>query len=140
MEFFLGFLVTVVTAALVAKRYQDLYANAPQRGGIEFSQTRKFMLAPGAYFDDALFNVKAKTQASEFIAKNSTRILVLADQAYWIKDNALYVANFTDRGVDSESAKVVDTMAMDDVELKKIIYVIDKLTEGSQIDPGDTGN
>ena len=64
--------------------------------------------------------------------KHTLRILTLGNRAYWIKDNAVHEADIVDGYIDGESTKVLDIMAMDDVELKKITYVVDKLTEGTQ--------
>jgi hypothetical protein len=38
----------------------------------------------------------------------------------------------TDQGIDEESKKVVDIMAMDDVQLKEIEFIVGKLTEGNK--------
>lgn len=64
--------------------------------------------------------------------KHTLRILTLGDRAYWIKDNAVHEAAIVDGHIDGESTKVLDTTAMDDVELKKMIFIVDKLTEGTQ--------
>jgi hypothetical protein len=39
-----------------------------------------------------------------------------------------------------DSVKPVDIMGMDAVELEKMIFIIEKLTEGTANDSGDSGN
>ena len=75
---------------------------------------------------------KINSQATKHRDKNVFRILALGNRAYWIRDNAVYEAEIVDGHIDKESAKVVDMSHIDDVELKKMIYVVEKLTEGSQ--------
>lgn len=60
------------------------------------------------------------------------RFLLLNGKAYWITDNAVFVADVDDQGIIEESKKVVDTMAMDDVQLKEIEFIVNKLTEGNR--------
>jgi hypothetical protein len=71
--------------------------------------------------------------------KNQQRMIFTEDKAYWIKDNAFYEAKVVDGEIDKENAKVVDTMAMDKVELDKMIFIVEKLTEGIKNDFGNPG-
>ena len=71
-----------------------------------------------------------KTQSRKHSNKNSLRVLFVENRAYWIQDNALYTADLIDGLVDQESAAIVDTMAMDKVQLKEMSFIVDKLTEG----------
>jgi hypothetical protein len=80
------------------------------------------------------------TQSSVHEAKKFTTVLVLEDVAYWIKDNKVYSASILEDKIDGESTSVVDTMGMDEVELNKMIFIIDKLTEGANNDRSDSGN
>ena len=61
------------------------------------------------------------------------------DRAYWIKDNTFYEANLVDGEVDKNTTKVVDTMTMDKVELDKMAFIVQKLTEGTRNDFGNPG-
>ena len=58
------------------------------------------------------------------------RVMFLEDKAYWIKDNAFFTANVFDGIIDEESTSRVDIMGMDDVQLKEMSFIVDKLTEG----------
>jgi len=62
--------------------------------------------------------------------KNSyMKVMVVKNKAYWIKDNTFYVTDVVEGEVVKENAKQVDTMAMDKVELKEIMFIVEKLRE-----------
>ena len=62
------------------------------------------------------------------------------DRAYWIKDNQFMVAETENGMVVNDTSARVDTMAMDSVELDKMVFIVGKLTEGINNDRGDSGN
>jgi hypothetical protein len=66
--------------------------------------------------------------------------MFIDDMAYWIENDGLHEAVLQDGGVDMETKKKVDIMSMNDVELKKMIFVVEKLTEGKINDSGTSGN
>jgi predicted membrane protein len=83
---------------------------------------------------------KLVTQSSKHEESKLTRVLVLENTAYWITNNQVYYANISEDKIDMESTSVVDTMGMDKVELDKMIFIIDKLTEGTDNDHSNSGN
>ncbi len=77
------------------------------------------------------FPVRPKRQSSEYEKKNTTRIIYMDNQAWWIENGSLTVAGISEDGeIDFESKKGVDTMTMDKVQLDKTIFIVEKLTEG----------
>ncbi len=52
----------------------------------------------------------------------------------------MHKARFTDGKIDEENKIRVDMMAMDKVELDKMIFIVDKLTEGLTDDSGNSGH
>lgn len=97
------------------------------------------IIKPALPILEALQQYKTKdTQSRLFEKKLSTRVLVMGNLAYWIKDNQVYSAEMQNNEIDNNSVKVVDIMGMDDVQLKKIMFIIDTLTEGSN--GNDSGN
>ena len=69
------------------------------------------------------------TQSSDYAKKNSIKVMFIQDKAYWIKDNQLYTADVVNGEVDKFTTKEVDTMTMNDVELKNTMFIVEKLTE-----------
>ena len=79
-------------------------------------------------------------QSKNHRKKTHVRVLIIDEKAYWKKDNVLYVADIYDNDIDRENAVRVDIMGMDKVELDKMIFIIDQLTDGDGNDSGSTGN
>lgn len=80
-----------------------------------------------------------KTQATDFHDKRSLRILIVEDRAYWIEHNTLYEAEIIDGNMDPSTTKAIDTMVLDKVQLDKIIFVVDRLTERFNDEDSGTG-
>jgi hypothetical protein len=80
------------------------------------------------------------SQAQKHQDKTNVRVLFVDDKAYWIKDNQFMVAETENGMVVNDTSTRVDTMAMDSVELDKMVFIVGKLTEGINNDSGDSGN
>ena len=78
------------------------------------------------------------TQSRKILEKNQIRIIFSENRAYWIKNNMFLQADLVNGEVDDSTTKVVDTMTMDKVELDKMIFIVQKLTEGTTNDGGDS--
>jgi hypothetical protein len=81
-----------------------------------------------------------KTQATEFERKQYVPVMLVDHQAYWILNNTLMVADEIDGSIDKDSARAVDTMGMDKVQLDKTIFIVDALTEGAENDSWNSRN
>lgn len=140
MEFIFGSLVTLVTIFLVARLFINNRAIAPLSimpytqsyvhqvsGPLQRSPMPSFLSFPNR-------------QSYSWQAENSLRIFVMEDEAYWIKDNQVHVAEISENGDVSESGKVVDMMGMSRVQLDKMMYIVDRLTEGKNNDIGNPRN
>ena len=80
------------------------------------------------------------TQSKNHDNKNNIKVIIIDNSAYWIKDNAFYTAFIDPHGtVDKDTTRIVDTMAMDPVELDKMLFIMDKLREGLNNDSGSSG-
>lgn len=82
-----------------------------------------------------------KTQSRLHDSKTNIKVIIMDNQAYWIKDNIFYTADMQmDGNVDKDTTRTVDTMAMNKVQLNKMMFIIDRLREGVFDDSGGTGN
>jgi hypothetical protein len=61
----------------------------------------------------------------------TVKVAVYEDKAYWVHDNVFYEAEVT-REPDFTTAQPVDTMKMNQKELKKLLKVLDDLKEESE--------
>lgn len=80
---------------------------------------------------------KNNTQSRKLMSADELRVVFVDSLAYWIKDNCFYQARVIDGKIDDFSKKKVDTMGMNKVELDKMFFIVQKLTEGKQNDGRD---
>lgn len=84
--------------------------------------------------------VNRNTQSYKHEEKTNVRVIVSDGQAFWIRDNLFYSANFLGDMIDKDSTSVVDTMGMNKVELDKMLFIIDQLRDGKDNDSSSTGD
>ena len=137
MEYFVGAVLTLV--AVMVTRFFVAKDNE-KSGGIEisYSQSNVYdLIRP--FLPKNMVRKLPPSQSSKHYDKIFTKILIDGDNAYWIKDNTFYTGQIVDGDVDKESAKPVDTMAMDKVQLDKMIGIIETLTKGNFNDYRNSG-
>jgi hypothetical protein len=129
LEYLLGATLTVIIV-IIANRLLVPSFKETSKVKLRYSQSHIYnLMAP--LLDYAPKEIhKKETQARKHMKQAYVRVVIMDNNAYWIKDNALYVADLVEGAVDKESAKRVDTMKMDKVELDKTMFVVEKLREG----------
>lgn len=142
MEYLIGFFVGTV---LMVLSYRFMIKNNLTKDSsvvISYSQSHIFnILKPFASIAYSLDKPTLKTQATEYEKSQTVRVIMADGQAYWIRDNVFYTANINeDYSVDNDSTRTVDTMSMDKVQLDKIIFIVDKLTEDIDNDDSNSRN
>jgi hypothetical protein len=138
-EYFLGFLVAIVMLVLLRFLIPRTIRNNPINK-IRYSQSHIHEIT-SHYLPDSLFlPIKKPRQSSNHEKSINLKVLFFEKEAYWIKGNTLFIAEQEDGIVKEETAKRVDTMGMNRVQLEKVIYIVDILNEGNQNDSGYTRN
>ena len=137
MEYFAGSIVTLVTMYIVAKLVNHPKNNVkPVK--TDFSQSRQYELTADFI---PVFRPKPKiSQSIRHEQSQYSRIFFIGEDAYWIEDNRVYTAKFRDGIVDHENKETVDMTTIDKVELDKMIFVVERLTEGLSDDSGNSRN
>lgn len=98
---------------------------------IRQSQAQLFDITKNTEYIIKMLEEKLESQASKHRASNMVRIVFVENQAYWIRDSVFYTADIDDEGyIDAETTRAVDTMTMDKVQLEKMSFIVEKLTEG----------
>lgn len=138
LEYLIGSSVTIIVLAfsLFLMRLSNKY-KYPIKVSASQSRTHQLM-APvtiNVYPEKDLV-----TQSTNHYDRNQVRVLMTENHAYWIANNALQVADIVDGIVQEDSAKKVDMMGMDKVELEEMIFIVEKLTEGKSNDRWSSGN
>jgi hypothetical protein len=137
MEYFAGSLLTLITMYIVAKLVNSP-KNNPRRVNLRFSQSRQNELVKD------YIPLKRKpplvSQSSKHLSSQYSRVVFVNDIAYWLEDGRMQQAPFDGTAVDYENKITVDMMAMDSVELDKMVFIVERLTEGLTDDSGNSGN
>lgn len=69
-----------------------------------------------------------KSQSTIHDKKNSIKVIIMDNSAYWIRDNAFYMADMSiDGTVNKDTTRQVDTHTMSKVQLDKMLFIIDQL-------------
>jgi hypothetical protein len=135
MEYFLGSLITLLIMSYFGKRTAQSIAKPIKK--LVYSQSYIDNLVAEKIISELLPAItQKKTQATEHFKKDEVRVIVIEKEAYWIVEQTLYTANIVDGTVDNDTTKKVDTMTMDDVQLEKTQFIVQKLTEGKGNDSG----
>lgn len=139
MEFFSGIIFAFATIYFVRRFIlNDKNVKANKVASLTYRQSYVFdLIAP--YLDATHFQVLPDTQAYRHESKNKLRVFLYNNKAYWIKDNGLYHADIVNGEIDESSTKVVDTMALDKVQLDEMVFIVQQLTEGMTNDGGSAG-
>jgi hypothetical protein len=78
---------------------------------------------------------EVKRQSTDYEKSQTVQVILTDGQAYWIRDNVFYTADIDENFyINNESTRRVDTMSMDKVQLEKIMFIVDRLTEESKND------
>jgi hypothetical protein len=86
---------------------------------------------------------KKISQTTKHYESVNIKVVIAEHQAYWIANNKFYVADVDHQNhmVNQETAREVDTMTMDDVQLKRISEIVELLRKDTDdsSNPGEQG-
>lgn len=85
-------------------------------------------------------NLKIKTQSRKYHEKMNIKVIIVDQNAYWVKDNIFYTAPMINEHIDNSLAQEVDTISMDKVQLEQMLFIMDKLREGIDNDSRSSGD
>jgi hypothetical protein len=104
------------------------------------TQSSKHIIKQAINSQNQTTETKKETQSRKHEERTKIRVIIVDNQAYWVKDNVFYTADMVHGDVDKETTRTVDTMAMNKVQLDKMIFIMDRLQEGNNFnDSGSTG-
>jgi hypothetical protein len=130
MEYLVGSLATIITV-LLSRLFFKKKETRKVSVEIRESQAIRFEMIKDSGTIYELLHPKVNTQATRHHENNLVRIIFVESQAYWIRSNVFYTADLDEMGlVDFDSTRAVDTMTMSKVQLDKMSFIVEKLTEG----------
>ncbi len=141
MEYVVGSVLTLITI-ISCNLLLRSKTNKTVSTGINFSQSRLHELIKPLDILTDFVRIMSKreipTQSRNHHASQHVRVIMSESEAYWIANNTFYVADVIDSLIVQETTREVDTMVMDDVQLKKIMEIVKML--GDNNDSGSSGN
>ena len=139
MEYFLGSAITMlamyVTTRLIAYNKVKNKKDIPR-----YSQSHIHMLILPLLPEIRKYKKKMITQSSKHEEKTNVKVVIMDNKAYFIKNGTFYCADMHGTEIDGANATSVDTMAMDKVQLDKMLFIMDQLRDGKKNDSGDSRN
>jgi hypothetical protein len=139
-KYFLGSAITLLTMFVIAKFFYKEEKPVKKINPYRYSQSAIHHLVSPFIPKNKTTKEKKISQTRKHFDKTNIRVIIVEDEAYWIKDNIFYTAAMTDEGVDKDTTSVVDTMGMNKVQLDKMLFIIDQLRDGKQYDSGSSGD
>jgi len=83
-------------------------------------------------------NPKPLSQLTKRKEKDTIKVIVLENNAYWVSDNIFYIAEAVNGEIQHHTAKPIDTNVLSEKDLKKMLFILDKLKDEKN-DSGSSG-
>ncbi len=134
MEYLIGSLSTFIILGLMSKK---MLKGKNNKISLSYRQSHIFDIVKPLL--PPVKKPEVKTQSKAYEDKTNVKVIIMYNQAFWIKDNVFYMADMREGYVDKETTRRVDTMGMDKVELDKMLFIMDQLRDGKINDSGSSG-
>ncbi len=134
MEYLIGSLSTFIILGLMSKK---MLKGKNNKISLSYRQSHIFDIVKPLL--PPVKKPEVKTQSKAYEDKINVKVIIMYNQAFWIKDNVFYMADMKEGYVDKETTRRVDTMGMDKVELDKMLFIMDQLRDGKINDSGSSG-
>lgn len=106
----------------------------------EYSQSSIHRIIKGMLQLQTVDHPSKQSQSEQHAEKNSIKVIFMDDKAYWVTNNIFYCADAVNGNVDTESAQPINTENMTKTDIDKLLFILDKLGNGSSNDSGGSGN
>lgn len=118
----------------------DKINNGTRSKKIEYSQSSIHRIIKDMVGQSYIDHPSRQSQAEKHAEKNSIKVIFMEDKAYWVANNVFYCANAVNGDVDTETAEPINTENMNKTDIDKLLFILDKLGDGSNNDSGGSGN
>jgi hypothetical protein len=92
------------------------------------------------FFKDIFDDKVITSQSKIWKERQTTRVVIIDQRAYWVSNNMFYVGDTVDGKVRPETGKPLDTTKMSKREVDKMLFILDNLKNGKINDSGSAGN
>lgn len=70
---------------------------------------------------------KKMTQMQKIRAKNTIKVAIVGDKAYWVHNNTFYESDVVDGYVDNYAARPINAHKLSKKELNNLLDILDKI-------------
>ena len=105
-----------------------------------YSQSDMHNILKNFFFKDIFDDKVITSQSKIWKEKQTTRVVIIDQRAYWVSNNMFYVGDTVDGKVRPETGKPLDTTKMSKREVDKMLFILDNLKNGKINDSGSAGN
>jgi hypothetical protein len=126
MEYLLGSLVTILCVYVINRLVVKSVSSA--KISIRYSQSHFHSIMSS--LEPPMIKPRPITQANKHNSNNTIRILYMDGNAYWFDGGVFYTAKVSSKKIQEETIKVLDMFDIDSVELDKMAFIVQQLTDG----------
>ena len=130
MQYFLAFGLTLCLTTYIIYRGRKV-KTLP---GIVYSQSGIHMMIKDFLPKTLYEKPQLKSQLSNYVEKNTVKVIFIEDKAYWVSNNIFYSAEAVGGNVDIDTTEPVDTTNMSKKDIDKMLFILDNLKNGSNDD------
>jgi hypothetical protein len=142
MRYLIGFFSAFLIMYLFFKI--DNYKNITQEPKIKplrYSQSHIHYLVSDFIPKNSFRTKNKKTQSMMHEKNNTIKVIIMDNNAYWVRNNAFYMADMcVDGTVDKDTTRTVDIHTMSRVQLDKMLFIIDQLKKEEDDDSRSSGH
>lgn len=67
------------------------------------------------------------TQLEKIRSKNTIRVAIVGEKAYWVHENVFYESNVVDGRVDNSAARPIDAHRLSPKQLNELLEILDEI-------------
>ena len=120
-----------------------LYSNKKRKklfNKVIYRQSDMHNMLKDFFFKDIDNDKVLTSQSKIWRERQTTKVVILDQKAYWISNNIFYVGEAVDGIVKPETGQPLDTSNMSKREIDKMLFILDNLKNGKINDSGSAGN
>jgi archaellin len=137
MNYLIVFLTTIAFCAIIIiinKKRNKSFSK------VLYRQSDMHNILKDFFFKDIFDDKVITSQSKIWKEKQTTRVVIINEKAYWVSNNMFYVGDTVDGKVRPETGKPLDTTKMSKKEVDKMLFILDNLKNGKLNDSGSAGN
>ena len=137
MNYLIVFLTTIAFCAIIIiinKKRNKSFSK------VLYRQSDMHNILKDFFFKDIFDDKVITSQSKIWKEKQTTRVVIINEKAYWVSNNMFYVGDTVDGKVRPETGKPLDTTKMSKKEVDKMLFILDNLKNGKINDSGSAGN